>query len=718
MLNSTKAKMAGLLLGILAAVAAGTASAITFNHFTPTVAGILKLTVKTTGTITTTGSTQVIPFNFSTFALSCPMGITISTASGMVSCADKTLPVCTLSATPASVAPGSSVNLTASCSNTPTSFQWTASAGLTAGSGNAATATVTVPANTVPGVYAYSVTASNGAGTGNVASAVVKVGGAGQSGPYAYIAHQDSAQALGVVSVIDIPTGSLTPTTIPAGVYPTGVAVNAAGTRTYVSNGDYTVSVLDTATNKVIATIPVGISPVGVAVNPRGTRVYVANSRSNNVSVIDTATNSVIATPNVGTTPFGVAVSQDGTRVYVANSGSNNVSVIDTATNTVIATPSVGTTPYRVAVNPRGTRVFVTNSGSDNVSVIDAGTNTVMDTPSVGSTPKGIDIDPDGKKAYVVNYGDRTVSVIDVATLAVIDTVVVGMMPESVSFNPTGALAYVTNQGDNTVSVIDTAMNSANLPAIQVPGGGLYAFGKFIATANAINPGMWFNPDESGWGATVTQHGNMIFNAFYTYDDNNQPTWYTMSSCPLIGWSCTGDIQRVTGGTPPMQAWSGAVKPASVGSGTLTFTDANSGTLYFTINGVSGSKKISRFVFATGATPPSVDYTDLWWNPNESGWGVALTQQYGMMFAAWYAYDASGNPIWYVASSCPVVGSGCTGDLYQVTGGASLTSAWKAVNPSAKVGTVTFAFSDANNGKMSYSINNVAGSRNITRQGF
>jgi len=47
-----------------------------------------------------------------------------------------------------------------------------------------------------------------------------------------------------------------------------------------------------------------------------------------------------------------------------------------------------------------------------------------------------------------------------------------------------------------------------------------------------------------------------------------------------------------------------------------------------------------------------------------------------------------------------------------------LTNAWKAVNPSAKVGTVTFAFSDANNGKMSYSINNVARSTNITRQGF
>jgi len=46
---------------------------------------------------------------------------------------------------------------------------------------------------------------------------------------------------------------------------------------------------------------------------------YIANSGSNSVSVIDTATNTVVATVGVGSAPIGVAANAAGTRVYVAN---------------------------------------------------------------------------------------------------------------------------------------------------------------------------------------------------------------------------------------------------------------------------------------------------------------------------------------------------------------------------------------------------------------
>ena len=159
---------------------------------------------------------------------------------------------------------------------------------------------------------------------------------------------------------------------------------------------------------------------------------------------------------------------------------------------------------------------------------------------------------------------------------------------------------------------------------------------------------------------------------------------------------------------------------SSAGTGTLKFADLNNGTFSYILNGISGSKAITRQLFGPVTTTPSVvDYTDLWWNPNESGWGIALSQQYSMIFAAWYTYDATGKAIWYVASSCPVVGSGCTGDLYQVTGGTPVTSMWDDSNKIVtKVGSVTFAFTDASNGTMTYSVNGVEGNRVITRQGF
>lgn len=86
---------------------------------------------------------------------------------------------------------------------------------------------------------------------------------------------------------------------------------------------------------------------------------YIPNQTSNTVSVIDIATNNVVATVAVGTVPFGVAVNLNGTRAYVANVSTDDISVIDTAGATVVATVAAPNDPFGVAVNPAGTRIYV-----------------------------------------------------------------------------------------------------------------------------------------------------------------------------------------------------------------------------------------------------------------------------------------------------------------------------------------------------------------------
>ena len=123
-----------------------------------------------------------------------------------------------------------------------------------------------------------------------------------------------------------------------------GIAMSAP--FAYISNAwSDNVSVIDTATNSVVATVAVGSGPTGVAVNPADTRVYVTNRTSNTVSVIETATNTVLDTVAVGNGPIGVAVHPAGTRVYVANLNDANVSIIDTSTNLLIAAIAVGNGP-------------------------------------------------------------------------------------------------------------------------------------------------------------------------------------------------------------------------------------------------------------------------------------------------------------------------------------------------------------------------------------
>ena len=58
-----------------------------------------------------------------------------------------------------------------------------------------------------------------------------------------------------------------------------GAGTTLAQTRAYVTNTNgNTVSVIDTATNSVIATIPVGLGPTAVAVTPNGRFAYVVKS--------------------------------------------------------------------------------------------------------------------------------------------------------------------------------------------------------------------------------------------------------------------------------------------------------------------------------------------------------------------------------------------------------------------------------------------------------
>src|SRR5437016_1467189 len=66
---------------------------------------------------------------------------------------------------------------------------------------------------------------------------------------------------------------------------------------------------------------------------------YVVNEISDSVSVIDTATNKVVASVAlpVGSFSLGVAVTPDGKHAYVTNSNPGTVSMVDTATNNVVA---------------------------------------------------------------------------------------------------------------------------------------------------------------------------------------------------------------------------------------------------------------------------------------------------------------------------------------------------------------------------------------------
>ena len=314
----------------------------------------------------------------------------------------------------------------------------------------------------------------------------ISTGTASQTATYAYLGDYNSSAAYvfdmaggGLIKTLTVGTGSESRLI--------GFAARTDGKKVYVTNAyDNTVSVIDTATQTIVASLPTGSYPQGIALNVTGTQAYVANSNSSDVTVLNLLNGTVIATiPIVSGYPVGVAVTADGTKAYVTSHYSNIVSVIDTGSNTVIDTISVGPYPVGVAVNPAGTRVYVANAGPrrgpGSVSVIDTASNTVVATVPIDSDVYyGVTVDPTGTWVYVTNSAGM-VSVLDATTNSISYNVSVGggwFLSGGIALSPDGTRAYAST--GNRVVAFDTASNSITAIA-TVPWGTDGAFGQFIA---------------------------------------------------------------------------------------------------------------------------------------------------------------------------------------------------------------------------------------------
>ncbi|HEY4327088.1 MAG TPA: cadherin-like beta sandwich domain-containing protein [Mucilaginibacter sp.] len=298
------------------------------------------------------------------------------------------------------------------------------------------------------------------------------------SGVFAYIANRDSNS----VSVINTATNTVV-ATIPVGIAPFGVSASPDGSKVYVANsGSSYISVIDTKTNTVVNTIQTGRVPITLVVAPDGSKLYVVvNSNQSNLLVINTAINAITDTISILPGNTGIAISPDGSRVYVANSLGPLVTVINTISKTVIAEINIvgfRSFPIDVAVSLDGKRVFVTNGDLPEVSVIDAATNTVVSNITVPSFPIGIVLSPDGSKGYVAN-GAPSVLVFNTSTNAVITTIPVqSSQLYGISISPDGSMVYATSLAGNVVA-INTATNAviATIPVGASPN----SLGNFIA---------------------------------------------------------------------------------------------------------------------------------------------------------------------------------------------------------------------------------------------
>ena len=124
------------------------------------------------------------------------------------------------------------------------------------------------------------------------------------------------------------------------------------------------------------------------------------------------------------------------------------------------------------------------------------------------------------------------------------------------------------------------------------------------------------------------------------------------------------------------------------------------------------------------AVTSTVDFSDMWWNPNESGWGANVIQQGDNIFVTFFVYDQNGKPTWFVGPNTANAGlvngkQRFSGQLFSTTGpyfgGASFNASGVV---STQVGTVTIDFSDNSDATITYGVNGVNVTKSIQRQSW
>ena len=236
---------------------------------------------------------------------------------------------------------------------------------------------------------------------------------------------------------------------------------------------------------------------------------------------------------------------------------------------------------------------------------------------------------------------------------------------------------------------------------------------------------LWWIPTESGWGINFNHQGNVIFATLFTYDTDGAPLWLSAATSVQANGSYTGDLLRSTG--PAFNAVPfGATRPVKVGTMSIAFPASPAAAqLNYTVNGVAVAKTIQREVFAAAPTCSwsafdrsyARNYQDLWWNPNESGWGMNITHQGDILFVTLFTYGPDGRPAWYSMNSGPPSRSTYSGTLYRSTGPVFNTVPWTS-SVALPVGTMSVTFSDGKTATLSYSVDGVTVNKDIIREVF
>lgn len=120
-----------------------------------------------------------------------------------------------------------------------------------------------------------------------------------------------------------------------------------------------------------ITHIPVGPKPEAIDISPDGKEVWVGHNDDGGISIIDSATHKVVHTFQVGQMPIRIKFTPDGARALVSDPKAGEFLVVDARARTVLKRVPLDGAPVGILIQPDGQRAYVARMQAGTVAVFD-----------------------------------------------------------------------------------------------------------------------------------------------------------------------------------------------------------------------------------------------------------------------------------------------------------------------------------------------------------
>ena len=232
-----------------------------------------------------------------------------------------------------------------------------------------------------------------------------------------------------------------------------------------------TVSVIDPATDQLVGLIklgevpPAALAPLykgqslvhGLGFSPDGSRLCVVSIGSNAITLIDTATNKVLKSRYVGRAPHEAFFTPDGKQIYVAVRGEDYVLVLDSGSLEETTRIQTNPGPAMILFRPDGKFAFVPSSFTAELCVIECATQKVVARVMQASPfSPNLAVSADGKQVwFTLKDSGKTQVMSAEPPFAILETILSGPITNHVATvdNQMGHFAYVTVGGLDQVKV-------------------------------------------------------------------------------------------------------------------------------------------------------------------------------------------------------------------------------------------------------------------------